>query len=153
MPDEAESAEEGTVTSEVTWAAESSAASGNGSGPRVPSFSRNGPACPPLLGPSGPVQVPGGSRDPLQGHRNVPLRGARGGMEHPTPRLGDSRSGAGGRLERSAWGLGVAPPISGIPWWGAPGWGREWVQGPILRGCGWSILLRKRAGKTPPPPT
>lgn len=36
VPDEAESAEAGAVTSEAAWAAESGAAAGNGSGPRIP---------------------------------------------------------------------------------------------------------------------
>lgn len=46
VPDEAESAEAGAVTSEAAWAAESGAAAGNGSGPRVPLCCPNGPADP-----------------------------------------------------------------------------------------------------------
>lgn len=57
MPDEAESAEAGAVTSEAAWAVESGAAAGNGSGP--PSLSPrspNGPACPPRRGPVDPSE-------------------------------------------------------------------------------------------------
>lgn len=85
VPEEAESAEGGAVTSEATWSTESGAAAGNGSGPNCtprPDMHPEGTRLQPPPGPSGPVRVPEERRDPRRGDRNVPLRGAGG---HGTP--------------------------------------------------------------------
>lgn len=71
----------------------------------MPEWTRR-PLSPPLK-PSGPVRAPEGRRDPLRGSWNVPLGGARGGMERPTPGPGDAppgpREDGTPRLEGSGW--------------------------------------------------
>lgn len=113
VPDEAESAEGGTVTSEATWSTESGAVAGNGSGPRVSMCTPSGPACRPRRGPVDPSECRRGAE--TRGRETGTFHsGVRGVMERPPTGPGDL-PWARGRWNAPPGGLGVASPVPGIP--------------------------------------
>lgn len=120
VPDEAESAEAGAVTSEAAWAAESGAAAGNSAGPPSLAAPRVGPPGLPTPRPSGAARAPEGRRDPPRGGQNVPLGGARGmgGMGRPArgARGGAALPGgsAGAGRARFWEAVGQAAPFGGV---------------------------------------
>lgn len=156
VPEEAESAEGGTVTSEATWSAESGAVAGNGSGPRVPICTRVDPPAG-SAGAQWTRPSAGGAPRPAAGRPERSTPGCGGAWNAPRLGRGTCPGPEGGGTP--AWGLGVASPIPGIPGVGVGGRGlgaalgagphseRPWVEHPA-----WKRAGDRSSHPLPPPP-
>lgn len=93
----------------------------------------------------------GGASGPAAGRPERSTRGrSRGGWNAPLRGQGTRRLGPEGGRNTPPRLLRRGAAHSWGPWGELWVWGRGWVQGPILGGCGWSSPGWRRAGKMGP---